>query len=381
MKIRKSFYLYISLFFLSSQFGCSTKLSEKQNVETGVDEDVVTLTDAQLKNAEIEEMEISDQQISVMLKMNGKIDVPPQNLISISAPLGGYLKKTDLVAGMKVSKGQVLAVLENPQFIQLQQDYLTAKSKYNFANLDYIRQRDLNQAQASSDKVMQAAQSEMNNQQILMNTIAQQLRMVHINPDQISSSNIINSVAIYSPISGYVSKVNVNIGKYLSPTDVLFELINPSNIHLNIKVLEKDLEKLKIGQDLEAYSNLDPKTKYPARIQLKGSVLDENGLADVQCQFINSNMNLVPGTYMNVDIASQTAFSKALPEESIVDFKGQNYVFVNESKNTYRMVPITIGESDRGFVKVLNDQDFQKKKVVSKNAYTLLMKLKNTEEE
>lgn len=197
MKIRKSFYLYISLFFLSSQFGCSTKLSEKQNVETGVDEDVVTLTDAQLKNAEIEEMEISDQQISVMLKMNGKIDVPPQNLISISAPLGGYLKKTDLVAGMKVSKGQVLAVLENPQFIQLQQDYLTAKSKYNFANLDYIRQRDLNQAQASSDKVMQAAQSEMNNQQILMNTIAQQLRMVHINPDQISSTNIVNSVAIY----------------------------------------------------------------------------------------------------------------------------------------------------------------------------------------
>jgi len=114
---------------------------------------------------------------------------------------------------------------------------------------------------------------------------------------------------------------------------------------------------------------------------LIGSVLDENGLADVQCQFINSNMNLVPGTYMNVDIASQTAFSKALPEESIVDFKGQNYVFVNESKNTYRMVPITIGESDKGFVKVLNDQDFQKKKVVSKNAYTLLMKLKNTEEE
>lgn len=381
MKIIKSIYLYISLILMSIMFACSTKVSEQQIVANKVEEDLVILTDAQLKNAGIEEMEISDQQISVMLKMNGKIDVPPQNLISISAPLGGYLKQTDLVTGKKVAKGQVLAILENPQFIQLQQDYLTAKSKYNFANLDYIRQRDLNQAQASSDKVMQAAKSEMENQQVLMNTIAQQLRMVHIDPNQISSTNIVNHVAVYSPINGYVSRVNVNIGKYLNPTDVLFELINPSNIHLSIKVLEKDLEKLKVGQDLVAYSNLDPQTRYPAKIQLLGAIIDENGLADVQCQFTQKNLNLVPGTYMNIEIASQTAFSKALPEESIVDYKGQNFVFVHEGKNTYRMVAVSLGESDKGFVQVLNAQDFSQKKVVSKNAYTLLMKLKNTEEE
>jgi cobalt-zinc-cadmium efflux system membrane fusion protein len=115
------------------------------------------------------------------------IDVPPQNLVSVSIPLGGYLKSSNLLPGMPVSKGQVIAVIENPQFIQLQQDYFMAKSKAHFAELDYNRQKTLNQSQASSDKAMQLAQSEMNSQRILMNSLAQQLRLININPESLKS--------------------------------------------------------------------------------------------------------------------------------------------------------------------------------------------------
>jgi cobalt-zinc-cadmium efflux system membrane fusion protein len=142
-------------------------------------------------------------------------------------------------------QGQVIAVIENPQFIQLQQDYLMARSKAHFAELDYNRQKTLNQSQASSDKAMQLAQSEMNSQRILMNSLAQQLRLININPESLKSGSITKSVPVYSSINGFVSKVNVNIGKYVNPSDVLFELINPDDIHLNLKVYEKDLENLK----------------------------------------------------------------------------------------------------------------------------------------
>lgn len=341
------------------------------------DETTVKLTDAQLKNTTIETMPLSEKNISTVLKINGKIDVPPQNLVSVSVPLGGYLKNTNLLPGMRVNKGQVIAVIENPQFIQLQQDYLMAKSKLHFAELDYNRQKKLNQSQASSDKVMQMAQSEMNSQRIMMNTLAEQLRLVNINSGSLTSGNIRKSVPVYSTINGFVSKVNVNIGKFVNPSDVLFELINPNDIHLNLKVYEKDLQMLKIRQRFTANTNTQPEKKYYGEIILISKDINADGTADVHCHFEQYDQNLTPGMYMNAEVETETSFSNALPEESIVNFEGKDYVFVEEKKQTYKMIPVTLGEAENGFIQIKNIEDFKNRKIVSKNAYTLLMKLKN----
>ena len=342
------------------------------------DETTVKLTDAQLKNTTIETMPLSEKNISTVLKINGKIDVPPQNLVSVSVPLGGYLKNTNLLPGMRVSKGQVIAVIENPQFIQLQQDYLMAKSKLHFAELDYNRQKKLNQSQASSDKVMQQAQSEMNSQRIMMNTLAEQLQLVNINAGSLTSGNIRKSVPVYSTINGFVRKVNVNIGKFVNPSDVLFELINPNDIHLNLKVYEKDLQMLKIGQRFTAFTNTQPEKKYGGEIILISKDINADGTADVHCHFEQYDQNLTPGMYMNAEVETETSSSNALPEESIVNFEGKDYVFVQEKKQTYKMIPVTLGEAENGFIQVKNIEDFKNRKIVSKNAYTLLMKLKKT---
>ncbi|WP_409410647.1 efflux RND transporter periplasmic adaptor subunit [Empedobacter sp.] len=383
MKILKLYGSYfLVLMVLLSTVQCQQK-QEATATKTAnpKDENTVTFTDAQLRNAPVETTELSMQPISTVLKLNGKIDVPPQNLVSVSTPLGGYLKSTRLLPGMKVAKGQVIAVIENPQFVQLQQDYLMAKSKYHFAQLDYNRQKKLNQSQASSDKVMQQAQSEMNSQQILMNAIAQQLKLVNINPAKISAGNIQRSVPVYSAINGFVSKVNVNIGKYVTPSDVLFELINPSDIHLNLKVYEKDLEMLKTGQRIVAYTNVDTSKKYAGEILLTSKDVDGSGIADVHCHFEKYDPALIPGMYMNAEVETENSFANAIPEESVVDFEGKSYVFVEIKKQTYKMMPVSIGISENGFIEILNFADFKGKKIVTKNAYTLLMKMKNTSED
>lgn len=370
--------LMLILFFAVQ---CNKKEETVAKPTSPKDESMVVLTDAQISNTPIETMSLSVKNISTILKINGKIDVPPQNMISVSVPLGGYLKSTDLLPGMQVKKGQVIAVIENPQFIQLQQDYLMAKSKLHFAELDYNRQKKLNQSQASSDKVMQQAQSEMNSQRIMMNTLAEQLQLVNINPGSLTSGNIRKSVPVYSTINGFVSKVHVNIGKFVNPSDVLFELINPNDIHLNLKVYEKDLEMLKIGQRFTAYTNTQPDKKYYGEIILISKDINTDGTADVHCHFELYDQNLTPGMYMNAEIQTETSFSNALPEESIVNFEGGNYVFVQEKKQTYKMVPVTLGESENGFVQIKNIEVFKNRKIVVKNAYTLLMKLKNTASE
>lgn len=374
-------YSIILMFVFLFAVQCSKKEETFVKSTTPKDESIVTLTDAQFKNTPIEITSLSVKNISTVLKINGKIDVPPQNLVSVSIPLGGYLKNTNLLPGMHVNKGQIIAVIENPQFIQLQQDYLMAKSKLHFAELDYNRQKKLNQSQASSDKVMQQAQSEMNSQRIMMNTLAEQLQLVNINPKNLNSGNIRKSVPVYSTINGFVSKVNVNIGKFVNPSDVLFELINPNDIHLNLKVYEKDLEMLKIGQRFSAYTNTQPEKKYSGEIILISKDINTDGTADVHCHFEQYDQSLTPGMYMNAEIETETSFSNALPEESIVNFEGKDYVFVQEKKQTYKMIPVTLGESENGFIQIKNIEDFNNKKIVTKNAYTLLMKLKNTANE
>lgn len=377
INLRAIFTIFALLLFTQ----CQNKPEEKVKPAIETEEDMVSLTAAQLKNAPIETVMLSEKNIGTVLKLNGKIDVPPQSLVSVSVPLGGYLKTSKLLPGTHVNKGEIIAVMEDPQYIKLQQDYLQAKSKLQFAELDYKRQRELNQSQASSDKIMQQAQAEVNNLRITMNALAQQLRLININPDQLNENNISKSAPVRSQINGYVSKVNVNIGKYVNPADVLFELIDPTDIHLNLTVYEKDISKLAIGQKLIANTNAEPNKKYEGEILLISKDISNDGFAEVHCHFEKYDKSLLPGTYMNAMVETKTSFSYALPEESIVSFEGKDYVFVEIKKQNYKMMPVTTAEKENGFIQIVNHTDFSGKSIVTKNAYTLLMKLKNTAEE
>ncbi|MGL4584218.1 MAG: efflux RND transporter periplasmic adaptor subunit [Flavobacterium sp.] len=355
--------------------------AEEQTASVEENTTTVHLTDAQMKNTTIETGTLSERKIATTLKLNGKIDVPPQNLISVTNPLGGYLKYTKLLPGMHIKKGELIATMEDPQYIQLQQNYLIAKDKYEFAKLDYNRQKDLNASQASSDKVMQIAQAEMNNQRITMNALSQQLSLININPSSLTHTNISRTANIYSPINGFVSNVFVNVGKYVTPSDVMFELINPTDIHLNLKVYEKDLDKLEVGQRVVSYTNGAPDKKYEGEIVLISMDVNTDGVSEVHCHFEEFDKKLVPGMYMNADIDTHAAISQALPEESVVYFETKNYVFIETAKQTYEMIEVKVGAKEDGYIQINNANELTNKKIVTKGAYTLLMKLKNTEEE
>jgi cobalt-zinc-cadmium efflux system membrane fusion protein len=221
-------------------------------------ENQISVNDAQFKTAGIEIGTLGQEEISAKIKLSGMVDVPPQNLASVSAPSGGYVKYTKFMPGMHVNKGETLAILEDPQIVQLQQDYLLAKSNLSYARKDYTRQSDLNKSKAASDKVMQQAQTEAQNQNIMMRGMAEKLRTMGINPENLNAGNIRRSIAVSSPVSGYISSVNVKIGQYVSPTDRLFEVVNTDDVHLALSVFEKDLNKISVGQRVFAYTNQNP---------------------------------------------------------------------------------------------------------------------------
>jgi len=373
--------IYVSAILLTLS-ACGGKKTETETTEKTDNSNIVTLTTAQLENAAITTGKIGQKEISSLLKLNGKIDVPPQNMVSISVPLGGYLKSTKLLPGMHVNRGEAIAVMEDQQYIQLQQDYLTAKAKIGYLENEYNRQKDLNQSKASSDKVFQQAEAEYRSQQVLISSLAEKLQLIGINVRNISAAKISRSVNIYSPISGFVSKVNVNIGKYVSPTEVLFELVNPTDIHLALKVYEKDLDKLYIGQKLVAYTNNEPEKKHNAEILLIGRDLSGDRNADVHCHFENYDKTLVPGTYMNADIQVKNTRAYAISNEALVQFEGKQYIYKVIGNRQFEMIPVNTGKSENEFTEILSPtKDMTSNAAfVTKGAYSLLMMMKNKAE-
>ncbi|MFM7016298.1 MAG: efflux RND transporter periplasmic adaptor subunit [Bacteroidota bacterium] len=372
---------YIILILLSIFVtACGNKQAPEQ--ENKSNETSVELTDAQYKNAGIQLQAIEKKSISCVLKVNGEIDVPPQNMLSISAPLGGYLKSTTLLPGMHINKGESIALMEDPQYITLQQEYLTAKTKLVYLQNEFNRQESLNKSAAASDKILQEASMNFYSQKVLVKSLSEKLLLIGINPDQLNETTISRTISIHSPIDGYVSKVNFNIGKYANPTDILFELVNPKDIHLALTVFEKDLAGLEIGQKLIAYTNAQPDKKYPCEIILIGKDLSQDRCVEVHCHFEEYEHSLIPGMFMNAEIEVSSKEDYAMPDESIVTFEGKQFVFVERENKSFDMIEVKTGNSEHGWTQVKFNEGFLPtgKLFAVKGAYNLLMKLKNNEE-
>lgn len=371
-------YLYIifgSLFLIA----CSNKNETEDAIAETATADTLVLTNDQFKNASVLVGQMQEIEMASLMKVNGKVDVPPQNMVSISVPLGGYLKTSKLLPGMHVNKGEVVAVMEDQQYIQLQQDYLTAKVKQVMLEKEFARQKELNASQATSDKMLQQAESDYKTQKILVSALAQKLQLAGINSNNLNESNISKSVNIYSPIDGYVTKVNVNIGKYISPTEIMFELVNPTDIHLALKIFEKDVPKLFIGQPLIAYTNNNADKKYDCEVLLIGKDLNSEGYTDVHCHFETYDKVLIPGTYMNAEIKVKNRKATALPSDAVVRFEGKHFVFKEVGKQKFVLTEVNIGDTENGFTEIILNE-IVPANYVTKGAYTLLMMLKNEAE-
>ncbi len=370
---------------ISLMLACTANKKEEQKLVTSqakqdsAIQNIVTLTGEQLKSANLIIGQVQNKDMHQILKVNGLIDVPPSNIVSISIPLGGYLKKTNLIPGMFVKKGALLAVIEDPIYIQLQQDYLTAKSRFAYLEADYIRQRDLNATKSTSDKIYQLAKSDFESQKYLVKSLQEKLKLIGIDPAQLNETTISRAINFNSPINGYVTKVNVNIGKYVTPTDVLFEIVDPSDLHLRLIVYENDVLNLKIGNEVTFTTNNDLSKKHTAHVAVITPNINEERTTDVHCHLVNENVRLYPGTYVSAEISLNNAKVDALPEESIVKWENKPFVFVKQPDQSYKLVAVALGVTTNGFIEVKTN--LQGQDIVLKNAYTLLMKLKNSSED
>jgi cobalt-zinc-cadmium efflux system membrane fusion protein len=361
---------------------CAARESETAATPEAPEKNSISLSAAQVEKAQIRTDLMEQKTIHQEIVVNGVVDVPPQNMVSVSFPMGGYLRSTKLLPGMYVRKGEVIGLMEEHSLVQLQQDYLVTQARLAYLEKEYERQRELNEGKVNADKTLQQAEADYQSHKVMLKGYAEKLRLIGINPDNLTEATISRQVPLYSPTNGYVSKVKVNVGKYVQPIDVLFELINPDDIHAALTIFEKDLGKVRIGQKVKIYFVDEPEKEYTGEVILVNKNVDENRAAIAHCHFLTKPGQLLPGMFLNARIEASQASGPAVPEGAVLRYQNKTYVFVETEPNTYLMQEITIGERDAGYVSVLEGAlQLKGKKVVVANAYTLLGSLKNVSEE
>ncbi len=352
-------------------------------------EDIVELRADQIKLANIELGAIEMHSLGNILKVNGIVSVAPQNLATVCMPLGGFIKNTSLLPGKNVEKGQTLAVIENQDFVDIQQNYLEAKNKLVFAEADYNRHMDLYKNDVYSEQNVQQVTVDYKNLKAMVISLEQKLVLIGINPDQLSEDNISSNVNLVSPIKGFLKAVNVNIGKYVSPTDVLFEIVNSDKLFLELTLFEKDANMVASGQKIRFYINNETE-EHEAVISQTGKSVSDDKTFRVYATVTSSCKNVLPGMYVNAYIEESDSKVTSLPSEAVVSFDDKNYIFAFEKEKEeggkpfteYRMIEVKKGISGSGYteIKVPEGFNINTTRIVTKGAYTLLSAKKNAGE-
>lgn len=378
-----------SIFFLIALISCTGGKKADVETEEVIPENIVEMRADQIQLADIQTGVFEERAMSGTVKVSGVVAVAPNNQATVSAPMGGYVKSSNLLPGNPVRKGQVLAVIENPEFIDLQQNYLEVRSKFEFAEADFKRQSDLYKNDATSQKNLQQVTSEYQILKAQLMGLEQKLCLIGISASKLTADNISSTAKVVSPISGFLKAVNVSIGKSVSPTDVLFELVNSDQLFLELTLFEKDANKVAIGQHLHFLIN-DETEEHEATVYQTAKAINADKNYKVYAKVNDNCKNLLPGTYVNAIIEISGQKVNALPNEAVVNFEDKSYIFVFDRDKTeggkafteYRMVEVQKGVSEGGHVEVVLPSGMEAKglKVVVKGAYNLLSAKKNAGE-
>ena len=391
--MKKIIYKIILFTTLIVVMGCQDKKTIiDKDAHDNENENKVELTNAQLAQTEINIGKVEKQKIGHEITVNGVIDVPPQGNISVTVPYGGFLKYTAMLTGSRLKKGQMVATVENPEFIEFQREYLEALANNDYLKADFERQQTLNNEEVTSTKVFQKAKSRYLINKANIQALESKLRMIGINPTTVKNGTISSVVNVYSPVNGVVREVYINTGKYFNPQDVLIDITDASDLHVELKVYEDDIPLIRIGQRIRFRLANAPETWMEAEVFLIGNNVRQDRSITIHGHLKEKNEALLPGMFVNAAIEVEALEQYAIPEEAIVRFEGKHYIFKSLGKrkegeqtmNDFEMIEIIKGHEEEGFVAfIIKDEteDINNMDVVLKDAFTLLAKAKNSEEE
>jgi cobalt-zinc-cadmium efflux system membrane fusion protein len=359
---------------------CNSKgKTEAANTEATIentDQEVITITENQFRSGDMELGKISMQVFNTVVKANGMFAVPPQNQADVSAYFAGYVKDINLLPGHAVKKGEVLFTIENPEYVQVQQDFLEAQGRLSYLKSDYERQKELMTDNVTSKKVFLKAESDYTVTMAQYQSLKKRLSLMNINPNSLTGENIRSVISVTSPLSGYATSVNVGKGMYLNPSDVAVTVTNTDNLHIELKIFENDLPMVKVGQQINVRLQNSKNKVYIGKVHLVNkSINAQDRTVNIHGDLVNEEEVKLfnPGMYIEAEILTTTAEYPALPSEAVANIDNDFFVLLKEDSTSFKRVLVKIGATNNGFTQILNTSDFDPNtEFLTKGAFNLI---------
>ena len=391
-----AFAICFLLFSACSKKTETAPVEEPHNKAEHQDEkSAVELTPVQVKAAQIVFGDFEKKNLSEVITANGYTQLPPQNQADVSVFMGGIVKTIAVAEGQFVKKGQLLATFQSMEFnnLRLEKAKLTeelqqAKVNKTFLDLDFARQKELSDENVTAKKTFQKVSADLSLVDNKIKTTQQQIEILEQNL-RLSGNGNSNTIAIVAPIAGYITAVNVKIGSNVSANSSLFSVANNAEMYVELLVYEKDLFKIKVGQNLRfVLTNQGNKEATGTIFSIGKAFQKETKSVAVRANINNKAAGLIPGMYINalIDIGNNEV--NTLPTEAIVKAEGKEFIFIQETEEKHKeetgvhfnRIEVKTGTTQLGFVQVTPLTEIPAgAKIVTKGAYYLQSSIANAE--
>jgi len=343
--------IVLTLFAFSILFSCSNapREAEPDNHEEQVPEGVVVLNKAQREALDLRLDTFMMRNLTTVIKTNGQLEVPPSGSAEVTAFIGGNVKKINVFHGDKVQKGQVLAILEHPDYIALQEDFAEVSNRLDFLEQEYNRQKKLFENNVGAGKDFQQVKADYNTAKAKYEGLKSRLELLRLSPEKVKAGAILNSINIVSPINGYVNEIKIKVGTYVGAQDKLFEITDNSQIHADFMVYENDVYLLKEGQKIHLTVANRPGEEFLATIFAIGKEFEPNTRAvHIHASLDEKVSGLIPGMYITGHIHTNDHYTKALPNDAVVTEGTKSFIFVvdNDALNEIQTSEEAAGEKN-----------------------------------
>lgn len=297
-------------------------------------ENITSLTQEQMKAVGVVLGSIENKELTSTISANGVLRVPNEHKGNITSLYSGVIKNILIQVGDYVKKGQVIAVISNPQFIQLQEEYLTIGSRIIFANQELKRQQELNAGNAGALKNLQTAKTELNTLLTRKASLQKQIQLMGINPNALSNNKLQSDIVVRSPLNGTVSNISAEIGSYVDVSSPIAQIVDNSSLHLDLQLFEKDLSSIKVGQIIRFTQTNNPIKEYQAKVfSIGASFENQSKVISVHSTVIGNKEGLIDGMDVTGMISLNNTTTPAVPNDAIVNVDGKNYIFALVNKN------------------------------------------------
>lgn len=374
--ILKVLLVLVMVSLISCDASNKSETSDSNDPSENAATDSITITESQFKASNMALGKLTLQDFSTSIKANGMFDVPPQNKAAVSAYFAGYVKNITLLPGDVVKKGQVLFTMENPEYVQVQQDFLEAKGRLNYLKSDYDRQKLLVDDQVTSQKNFLKAESEYKVTLVQFQSLKKKLGLMNINSNTLTGENISSVISVLSPLSGFATSINASKGIFLNPSDVAMTITNTDQLHIELKIFEKDLPAVKVGQSIKIMLQNEPGKVYEGKVHLINRAINAaERTIDIHGDLVNKDdaKLFAPGMYLVANILTSTKKLLALPQESVANIENDFFVLVKQNTTSFKRIPVKIGETYNGYVQILNAEDFDANaEFLTKGAFNLI---------